>query len=98
MPSVTHPEPGQSFLDARIAAASIEERVAWSARKRALGIRLVWQQADEAGIHDPVEQAEFMLRRLYPEMPEAWLGHVVARLARARAEGVWQGFERPTGV
>ena len=89
------PEPGQSALDERIAAASVEERVAWSVRKRGIGFHLAWQQADRAGIRDPVEQAAFLLRRLYPEMPTVWLDHPVARLAALHADGCGMGFERP---
>ena len=88
------PEPGQAQLDASIATSSVEGRVAWVAAKRSLGIRLVWQQVDAAGITDPVEQADFLLRRLYPEMPQAWLAATVAELAERHAQGRWQGFER----
>lgn len=90
-----HPDPGQALLDERIAASSVEERVAWSTSKRALGFRLVWQQVDDAGITHPVEKADFMLRRLYPEMPESWFEEVVTKLTQAYADGTWQGFERP---
>jgi hypothetical protein len=88
-------EPGQALLDARIAESSIEERVAWSARKRRMGMSLVWQQLDERGIEHPLEQAEFLLRRVYPEMPEAWFADVLAKLAEMLNAGAWSGFRRP---
>jgi hypothetical protein len=62
---------------------------------RQRGLWLVWQQVDEAGITDAVQQADFILRRLYPEMPERWLGDVLAKLADMHAAGSWHGFERP---
>jgi len=90
-----HPELGQAELDRRIAAASIEERVEWVAIARLAGLRSVWQQADAAGISDPVEQADFILRRLYPEMPEAWFEDIVGQLRALHAAGRWNGFRRP---
>ncbi len=91
-------DPGQAELDARVAAASVEERVKWTADKRLQGLRTVWQQADAAGIDNPVEQAEFILRRLYPEMPESWFADVVAKLAAKHVAGEWHGFQRPMGL
>lgn len=88
-------EPGQAQLDARVAESSVEERVEWTVRKRQLGLQLVWQQVDAAGIGDPVERADFILRRLYPEMPEAWFRDVMAKLAARHAAGEWHGFARP---
>ena len=88
-------DPGQLQLDARIAQSGAEERAAWAAERRLTGMRIVWQQADEAGVTDPVEQADFLLRRLYPEMPESWFRDVVAKLAALHAAGTWHGFERP---
>ncbi len=90
-----HPESGQALLDARIAASSVEQRVKWAADQRLAGMRSVWQQADSAGIVDPVEQAGFILRRVYPEMPERWFRDVVAKLAAMHAAGTWAGFQRP---
>lgn len=90
-----HAEPGRVELDRRIAAASIEERVAWVAAMRLAGLRSVWQQADAAGISDPIEQAAFILRRLYPEMPDAWFDDVVGQLRARQATGRWGGFRRP---
>jgi hypothetical protein len=88
------PDPGQTLLDERIAASSVEERVAWVEARRALGYRLVWQQVDAAGISDPVAQAAFLLQRLYPEMPAVWVDNVITRLREMRAAGRWHGLER----
>lgn len=43
---------------------------------------------------EPVEQAEFLLRRLYPEESESWFLGVIDRLRAARAAGTWNGFQR----
>lgn len=82
-------------MDARVAASSIADRVAWLTAMREAALQIVWQQADEAGIDDPVKQAEFLLRRLYPEESESWFLGVVDRLRAARAAGTWDGFQRP---
>lgn len=89
------PEPGQAQLDAAIREASVEARVAWVTSKRALAIRIVWQQLDAAGISDPIEQARFLLGRLYPDMPTAWREGTMAALAERHVHGRWHGFPRP---
>jgi hypothetical protein len=78
-----------------MAAASVEERVEWVAAMRLAGLRSVWQQPDGAGISDPVEQADFILRRLYPEMPDGWFDDIVGELRALHAAGRWPGFRRP---
>jgi len=40
-------------------------------------------------------QAEFILRRLYPEMPESWFADVLSKLAAKHVAGEWHGFQRP---
>jgi hypothetical protein len=88
-------DPGQAALDGRVAASSVAERVAWVATMRRAAHMIVWQQADALGIIDPVEQAEFLLRRLYPNESEAWFESVVSRLRAAHEGGTWSGFKRP---
>jgi len=90
-----HHEPGQAELDRRIASTPVEQRVEWIAAKRMAGLRSVWQQADAAALSGPVEQADFILRRLYPEMPEAWFEDIVGQLRALHAAGRWSGFRRP---
>lgn len=89
-------EPGQTHLDAAIVEASVEDRVAWVTSKRAMAIRIVWQQLDAAGIIDPIEQARFLLGRLYPDMPPAWREGTIAALAERHAQGRWHGYPRPS--
>ena len=90
-----HADPGQQILDQRVSRSTVEQRVAWNEERRLLGQRLVWQQVDQRGIDDPVRQADFILRRLYPEMPEAWFRDVLAKLSALHAAGRWNGFARP---
>ena len=89
------PDPGRAAQEALIAEASVARRIEIAIELRERGLRLVWQQADAAGLNDPVEQADFVLRRLYPEMPEAWMREVVARLAARHDAGKWAGSKRP---
>ena len=88
-------DPGRPLQEAVIAAMSPVDRTDRMARLRENGRWLVWQQADAAGISDPVEQADFILRRLYPEMPEAWFEDIVGQLRELHAAGRWSGFRRP---
>lgn len=89
------PDPGRQIQEALIASMSAVERTHLMARLRDNGRWLVWQQVDAAGIGDPVEQADFILRRLYPEMPGAWFEDVVGQLRARHAAGRWSGFRRP---
>lgn len=89
-------ELGQAQLDAAIEQASVDARVAWVRSKRALAMRIVWQQLDAAGISDPIEQARFLLGRLYPDMPPPWREDTIAALAERHAHGRWHGYPRPS--
>ena len=70
------------------------DRTARMAELRANGHWAVWQQVEAAGISDPVEVAEFVLRRLYPGQREAWFSEVLGQLRAAHAAGTWHGFRR----
>jgi hypothetical protein len=89
------PDPGRTAQEAVIAQMPSERRTGTMAMLRRRGRWMIWQQMDAAGIEHPVEQAEFLLRRLYPEMPEAWFSDVLAKLAAKYAAGEWHGFQRP---
>ena len=91
------PDPGRADLLDRIAQSSVEERVAWLATMRDAGIRSAWQQVDRAGLRDPVQVAEFLLRRLYPNQAEAWHAAASAKLRSEYEAGAWSGFARPEG-
>lgn len=86
---------GRGELLERVARSSVEERVTWLAAMRDAGIRSAWQQVDRAGITDPLEVAEFLLRRLYAGESEVWYGNVLIKLRAAQETGDWFGFARP---
>lgn len=56
---------------------------------------LVWRQADAVGPMSELERAEYILRRLYPGLPESALRQILEQLAAAQASGEWEGFQRP---
>lgn len=89
------PDPGRDIQERIIGRLSTAERTERVARLRERGIWMAWHQVDAAGIIDPVEQADFLLRRLYPEMPEPWFRDVLAKFAALHAAGEWRGFQRP---
>lgn len=89
------PDPGRAIQESVIASMSSYDRTAVTAELRANGRWAVWRQVDAAGISDPVEVAEFVLRRLYPEQPEAWFTEVLGQLRSAQSAGTWTGFQRP---
>ncbi len=89
------PDPGRMAQEAALASMASLERTAQMAELRRNGLWAVWQQVDAAGIADPVEQAEFVLRRLYPEESDAWLARILDQLRAAHAAGTWSGFRRP---
>ena len=71
------------------------DRTGVVATLRANGQWAVWRQVDAAGLQDPVEVAEFVLRRLYPNERASWYTDVLDQLRAARAAGTWSGFARP---
>jgi len=81
--------------EAVLASMTTMERTSRMAQLRANGRWLVWRQVDSAGIDDPIEAAEFVLRRLYPEASAGWLAQILEQLRVARAAGSWNGFSRP---
>ena len=89
------PDPGRAAQEAALASMTSLERTSRMAELRRNGLWAVWRQVDAAGIADPVEQAEFVLRRLYPEESEAWLARILDQLRAAHVAGTWTGFLRP---
>lgn len=90
------PDPGRALQESVIASMTTSDRTARMTLLRANGHWSVWRQVDESGLSDPVEVAEFVLRRLYPEQKERWFGEVLGQLRLAQAAGTWSGFQRPT--
>lgn len=89
------PDPGRAIQESVIASMSANDRTAVTAALRVNGRWAVWRQVDAAGLSDPVEIAEFVLRRLYPEQRDAWFAEVLGQLRAAHAAGTWTGFQRP---
>lgn len=89
------PDPGLALQETIITRMTIEARQAERMRLQMRGLLLAWQQADDAGPASELERAGFLLRRLYPTMPEATLRQVMEQLALAEASGGWHGFQRP---
>ena len=88
-------ETGQARSDAEIVRSSWRPGSAGSPSKRATAMRTLWQQVDDAAISDPIEQARFLLGRLYPEMPRTWFESTIAALAARHAQGRWHGYRQP---
>jgi hypothetical protein len=74
---------------------SPSERAEVAYRLRRQAFVIVNHAADAAGPMTELDRAQFILRRLYPEIDEDRLGRIRADLARREAEGTWTGFERP---
>lgn len=89
------PDPGRALQEAVIASMTAVDRTGTVADLRANGRWAVWRQVDAAGLEDPVEIAEFVLRRLYPNERDGWYVDVLDQLRSARDAGGWSGFARP---
>jgi hypothetical protein len=88
-------DPGRDLQEAVIARMSLAERQAVRLRLAARGRDLAWRQADAAGPMTTLEEAEFLLRRLYPSMLDPALREILDQLAAAEGRGEWDGFRRP---
>lgn len=89
------PDPGRALQEAVIARMDAQARGRERLRLSERGRLLAWAQADAAGPTSELEQAEFLLRRLHPELPEVSMGQLLDQLAAAQVAGTWHGFERP---
>jgi hypothetical protein len=89
------PDPGLAIQEAVIAGMGAQARGDERLRLAARGKLLAWQQVDAMAPASELERAEFLLRRLYPTLPERSLQQVLAQLAEAGAAGSWHGFQRP---
>ena len=89
------PDPGIALQEAIIARMDAEARGAVRLRLSARARLLAWRQADAMGPMSDLERAAFLLRRLYPRLPEVALRQILDQLAAAEAAGAWHGFRRP---
>jgi len=92
------PDPGRDLQESVIAKMTPMARTRQVVGLRARGRLMVWQQLDDAGLVDPIAQAGFVLRRLYPEMSESWFVDVLGKLQQRRTSRGWAGFERPAAT
>jgi hypothetical protein len=92
------PDPGRALQESVIASMPSVERTSVVATLRANGRWAIWHQVDAAGLEDPIEIAEFVLRRLYPNERARWYTEVLEQLRAAHAAGTWTGFARPSPV
>ena len=86
---------GQLRLDERLLAVGLAGRRAVHERLRAAAFVRVWAQADRAGPMTELEQARFLLRRLYPDLEGPRLEAIMDRLETDWHAGTWTGFRRP---
>ncbi len=89
------PDPGLALQEAIVTTMDAEARGAVRLRLSARARLLAWQQSDAIGPMSDLERAEFLLRRLYPALPEGSRRQILEQLAAAEAAGEWHGFRRP---
>ena len=89
------PDPGLELLERVLGDldADARARIAHDLRQR--GHLLVWDQVDRAGPMSKVEEAMFILDRMYPEMPEVHRTSLRHQIEADYRGGAWHGFERP---
>ena len=85
----------QRLFDERVRATSPDERRRIHEQMRRDAFRLVWWQADRAGVTEPLALTRFLLERLYPDLRGERLERIMERFAELRREGRWSGPRRP---
>ena len=89
------PDPGSDLLERVMGGLEPDARARIAHDLRERGHLLVWDQVDRAGPMSPVDQAMFILDRMYPEMPEAHRVSIRRQIEADYRAGTWHGFERP---
>jgi len=85
----------QRQIDERVRAASPSDRMRLHVEMYRLAFTQVWAAADRAGPMTPIEEARFVLRRLYPDLEGPRLEAIMAELGARFEDGSWTGFRRP---
>ncbi|MFV2061981.1 MAG: hypothetical protein ACC726_00535 [Chloroflexota bacterium] len=90
------PDPGADMLERVLLDLGAEKRarIGWELRER--GFLLVWDQVDHAAPMSEVDEAMFILERLYPEMPGVHRASIRRHIEADHAAGDWHGFQRPS--
>jgi len=86
----------QRQLDQRVREAPPSERMRLHVEMYRLAFAQVWAAADRAGPMMPLEEARFLLRRLYPDLEGPRLEAILSELSARFEDGSWMGFTRPT--
>jgi hypothetical protein len=90
------PDPGLELLEGVLAGLGPDERANVAHDLRLRGFLLVWDQVDRATPMTKVDEAMFILDRLYPEMPAAHRASLRRQIEVDERAGRWHGFRRPT--
>jgi hypothetical protein len=85
----------QRQLDERVRASSPSDRMRLHVEMYRLAFTQVWAAADRGGPMAPLEEARFVLRRLYPDLEGPRLEAIMAELGARFEDGSWTGFRRP---
>src|SRR3954447_8824136 len=85
----------QRQIDERVRAASPSDRMRLHVEMYRLAFTQVWAAADRAGAMTPLEEARFVLRRLYPDLEGPRLEAIMSDLAVRLGDGTRSGFPRP---
>jgi hypothetical protein len=79
--------PGERELLERILHEDPAARAARRAHERWVTSQRLWAGIDAAGITDAGDRARFIASRLWPDMPQAWVEALVARMRQRAADG-----------
>ena len=86
----------QAVLDRRLIEVGLAGRRAVHVALRRNGFARVWAAVDRAGPMTPLEEARFVLRRLYPDLEGPRLEVIMSELGVRFVDGTWSGFRRPS--
>lgn len=89
------PDPGRDELERIHAGMTADDRARLGQELRARGLLTVWDQVDRAGPMEPLEEALFILDRLYPTMLPAHRASFRRQMGADIRAGRWGGFTRP---
>jgi hypothetical protein len=81
-------------VDERVRAASPSDRMRLHVEMYRLAFAQVWAAADRAGPMTRLDEARFLLRRMYPDFEGRRLEAIMAELAARFEDGSWTGFRR----
>ena len=90
------PDPGREQLERIHQGLSPNQRALIGQELRQRGFLSVWDQVDRTEAMAPVEEAMFVLARLYPEMPATHRASLRRQMQARYDAGTWRGFERPS--